>query len=159
MSTRRLRRQVPSWNYERRFTVQASHISDAGYPHLYTALDAGEHGVHDIAYRELFQAMLKTHGHNFRIVVRVTAGSLTREGFSVDDVKITEAVMEWNGINLSLHPDFFNLKDADGRPRRATTERMAEVLWTKLDRLLVGANRIRVTVFETEDVRADYPIE
>ena len=144
------------WSYERTFKVQACHISDKGYPHLHASLAAISCGDWMKAHDELFKAFFHTHGHNFKVEIVAFGDELQPNGFLVDDVALTEKVMEWNGVNLSLHHDFFNQIGTDGHPLRATTERLAYALWEKLNNAF-DLMPFVVTIHETDEVKSTYP--
>lgn len=90
------------------------------------------------------------HGHNFRIEIEIHAPIYERNAdWVVDDAELQRIVAEWDGKNLSVHPDFLT-------PRiRATTENMADILLNKLINKVKGSKlAFTVTVHETDEISA-----
>lgn len=128
--------------YERKFMIQAAHFNnEQAYKHYYSALIQPENAV------ELLKTVLNNiHGHNFFITVEVS-GTFGKLPWLIDDISLTDVVMDWDNQNLSAHRDF--LKDK----LRATTENMASVLWGKLTDIWPKL-RFKITVEETPNIKA-----
>lgn len=130
--------------YIRTFRLQVAHFNSMkAYELARRLIDTQKLGYEDVLF-----CLHSIHGHNLKIVV-----ALERElhvvDWIVDDVKLTKAIMEWDNRNLSLHTDFF------GQEYRATTERMAQVLFFKLQHVPeIGDAVKRVEVWENEDICA-----
>lgn len=133
--------------YKRRFKLQAAHFnSDWSYKRVWaTAITAAD----------ARQLLTHIHGHNFTIDV-VLDGSFgvgRPAAWLVDDVELSNVVMEWDNTNLSMHVDFLDDKV------RATTENMARILFGKL-LIKFGPIAKSVTVYETDQICAtagDFP--
>lgn len=134
--------------YNRVFKLQAAHFNAL---HTYYAVwDWTKGGV--MLQEQVLRCLADCHGHNFKIVValEVEAFDVMAEGASpwiVDDASLTKLVMEWDNMNISMHPDFLKQR------LRATTEAMAQVLFKKLLDAF-GPNACGVRVYETEDIYA-----
>lgn len=95
--------------------------------------------------------MRDVHGHNFKCEVAIDGNHLeNKEGWIVDDVALEKAIMEYAGINVSMHPDFMTIK------ARATTEVLAQAIFDRVMALLEGtsATCVHVKLWETDDIYA-----
>lgn len=144
-------------SYERLFIIQAAHFNDVAYQVRERALRAWE--IADwLSVRELWKEVcLETHGHNFEIKVSITGQPRSlRESWIVDDAELAKIVMAWDNKNLSMLPEFAE------RDLRATTENMAVLLQSRIERLLVEDKLflgqeppvVLVQVRETRDIAA-----
>lgn len=134
--------------YERTFRLSAAHFN-SGRSYQTAWKLASLESVH-LTQEDLLRAFLDIHGHNFKIVVMVCTDVLQYDGWLIDDVALAKHVMRWDGINLSMHPDFFNDK------LRATTELMAHKLYQQLNHAFPDKISF-VRVFETDDIFAEAP--
>lgn len=136
-------------SYNRTFVIQASHFgSIQAYEQAWTLLDLAQHNIMVATnIPSVIAAMTDIHGHNFKIDVVVGDVLGDHESWLISDVDLEAIVMEWNNVNLSLHRDFAATR------MRATTERMASILVSKLtDRF--GKRIVSVTVHETNCISA-----
>ena len=94
-----------------------------------------------------------SHGHTWKIVVRVGADALNEEGYALDFHQVrdllTAAVAPLDRADLNEHPDI-------GR-HSPTAERVAEFLSEKLapDYAKIGGRLLVVSVWEGPDNRVD----
>jgi|SRR5882672_46397 len=134
--------------YQKTQEFFAAHFNETAYPKFAEATK----WPGDFDTDSLVSLLLDIHGHNFRATVRVD-GEITKDSYSsylISDEAITQTVNEWQGINLSVHPDFM------GSDKRATTENMAEVLARKIGRQLLVSAKVTVTIHESQDILAEY---
>lgn len=141
--------------YIRTFRIQAAHFnSQAAYDIVWGLLP--KQGI--VTVSEMLACARDVHGHNFKIVVHLGGpmpdtswlqggSTAAHHDWIVDDVRLAEIVMEWENTNLSMHQDFMV------PCYRATTERMAHVLFRKLTHH-IGSVVKRVDVYETDDIYA-----
>jgi 6-pyruvoyl-tetrahydropterin synthase len=98
-----------------------------------------------------------SHGHPWRVEVRVGAAELNAEGFALDFHEVqdllTKAVAPLDRTDLNDHPQI-------GKPS-PTAERVAEVLAERLvpGYAKIGGQLISVSVWEGPDNRLDLLIE
>lgn len=137
--------------YERSLTITAAHFNETAYMKFEDMRD--QIGAMQVPEMDaLIDLLQDSHGHNFRVVVHLesdkTLGAYS--GYIIDDETLLACLLEWEGINISLHPDFRLAR------RRATTENMAEILCHKVGNLIhaPGSTVVTVTVYETPDIRA-----
>lgn len=138
--------------YQRTFRFSASHFNSYKSYQRVWGMRPGDAIIMDDA----FALLADIHGHNFKVVVDIEHDPRLLErgkqdpdrDWLIDDVELERVVMEWSNTNLSMHPDFFNQKI------RATTERMAEILYAKLNNGRFDADIALVTVYETDDIYA-----
>ena len=103
--------------YRRRATLQSAHFNDVAYPHYRRSLELEKEGKHEEALAEFREAVAETHGHNFKVEVTFTNSDERRyNDWLIDDFKVAAILSEWDGKQLSVHPDFTS------REARATTE-------------------------------------
>jgi 6-pyruvoyl-tetrahydropterin synthase len=130
--------------YERTFRFSAAHFNSLmAYQIAWKIANKIE-----VSPEQQFIALHHIHGHNFRVVVTLS-GEMGETPWLVDDVALEKKVMEWNGHNVSLHPDFLDMQ------QRATTENMARELVRKINGILPEGVHVRqVVVYETDDIFA-----
>lgn len=132
-------------DYNRKYTVQASHFNDG------STYDTYKEACEKQDFNLLHSVLRQQHGHNFKVEVCVSADP-TRTGFVVDDDALTNIVESWNNTNITLHPDFDTyLRNGT----RVTLELMCVVLRRKIE-ALVGGNGVvtSVTIHETDSIYA-----
>lgn len=94
-----------------------------------------------------------SHGHPWRVAVRVAAETLNEEGYALDFHQVRDllvaAVAPLDRSDLNDHPEI-------GQPS-PTAERLAEVLAERLapDYAKIGGQLISVSVWEGPDNRVD----
>lgn len=130
--------------YERKFRFSAAHFNTRqAYEVVWKLLDTFAMDFEGLKY-----AFTQVHGHNFVVTALFENDALSDDGWLVDDPEIEAVVMQWAGINVSMHPDFLSNKE------RATTERMAQKLLEKF-RALPNVRCAGVRVYETDDIFAE----
>lgn len=140
-----------SIQYERTYRFSASHFNlRSTYESVWGMRAAGiqnpPSGLIAVDVGVLEKCFLDIHGHNFKATVNFEGEVLSKDGWLIDDVSVEKVIMEWSGINLSMHPDFIATRE------RATTENMAKKLLQKLRARWPLAKR--VIIWETDDIFA-----
>src|SRR5262245_32024750 len=111
--------------YDRTFRISSSHFnSEETYKFVWDLVEKPPPS--SLPRVDVICALKDSHGHNFRIVVSLERPLIGNDQWIVDDEQLSNVVMGWNNINLSMHNDFLNTRI------RATTENMARLLVTKL---------------------------
>lgn len=149
--------------YHRTFKISAAHFnSTKAYQLLWAFRDWSLSGK-SLDRKSMEMGVLEwardCHGHNFKIEVAIAA-ELSAD-WLIDDIELEKTVMEWNNINISIHPDFLELN------LRATTENMALILSRKIAILMTSHLNARVQdgafvhvkVHETDDIYAEFETE
>lgn len=142
---------IETLSYSRTITIQACHFNGE---QTYRALDEADSLQDEHGHLKLLRALdlwkeiaSDCHGHNFKITV-YAEGPIPKSGeasFLIADEELTEMIMKWEGCNLSLLPEFREIK------ARATTEWMARLLIPKVLALCKAeVDLVRVTVAENE---------
>lgn len=132
--------------YVRTFNLQSAHLNSARAYQILWEAAINKGGM--IPVSSMFEVVRDCHGHNVKIEVKLEDDMASGQSWLVDDVILTDLVMEWDNTNLSLHSDFLLMQ------MRATTENMAAVLITKLRTSLGHAVVKSVKVWETADIYA-----
>lgn len=93
-----------------------------------------------------------THGHSWRVVVRLVAAALDGEGMAYDFVAVRDAL-----ARLTARLDHRDLNALEPFDRESpTTERIAKWFFDELAAALPGAPLAAVTVFEGPHCSATY---
>ena len=95
----------------------------------------------------------RLHGHNWQVEVTVESGSLDSRGMAIDFRAIKGALAEvlagFDHRYLNEVPPFDGINPS--------SENIARYLFEEMERKITGAVRVaRVTVWESEDARAEY---
>lgn len=133
-------------NYVRTFILQACHFNGEREYELYRSAFSLETTSIELVRTMLYQCLAGSHGHNFEVTVDLF-GALDGSTWLVDDAVLTPLVMAWDNCNLSVHPDFYDM--------RATTENMADQLAYKIRQAFPALKAVVVRVRETRDIYAE----
>lgn len=131
--------------YDRTFWIQASHFNGARTYELWRT------AYKDSNFDALLGVLNDCHGHNFKVELTGWA-DLDAQGFVFEDEVAEELVRRWDNCNLSILDEF-------GRglgSRRVSLEWMCERLAIKLAIKFEHVVRWRVTIHETNCIRATY---
>jgi len=140
-------------SYHRSFRIQAAHFNGNGYKYFHGATESARQGKWESAYTQLMNLLPYQHGHDFKIEVDLHGEPrVATENWLIDDVALTEIVMRWDNTNLSVQDEFLS------KGLRATTENMAKVLHGKIAANVAPSVSVRVTVHETDNIQATYPV-
>jgi 6-pyruvoyl-tetrahydropterin synthase len=129
-------------NYRTTFKFSAAHFNSRKTYETYWALVNGQRPNDD----ELKAAFLDSHGHNFKVEIDAT-GEQDEEGWIIDDVAMAKMIKPYDGINLSVLPEFVEKKE------RSTTENLATHIKRKLHDQWPDVHFV-VRVWETDDIYA-----
>lgn len=106
--------------YKRQYEIQATHFNgQITYDNYNISLISEMSKDYKTALEKLKLVLADLHGHNFIITV-IAETDEPFVDYPVDDIAITEMVMYFNNKNLSILPEFENM--------RATTENFCLVL-------------------------------
>ncbi|HEX9204853.1 MAG TPA: 6-carboxytetrahydropterin synthase QueD [Candidatus Deferrimicrobiaceae bacterium] len=95
----------------------------------------------------------RLHGHNWQVEVSVASETLDERGIALDFRAIKAAL---NDLLSALDHRYLNEVSPFDR-LNPSSENLARHLFEEMERKMSGAARIaRVTVWESEDARADY---
>ena len=132
--------------YRRVVDFFAAHFNETAYD-KWLSVQRGDRSVATIQ-----DLLSDIHGHNFRAIVTLTHDTaLGYSSYIVSDESLLAIVSEWGGLNLSVHPDFQNI--------RATTENMAAVLASKVARVCPPhSTTVVVEIQESRDISATFTL-
>jgi len=95
----------------------------------------------------------RLHGHNWQVEVTVASGTLDERGIAVDFRTIKSAV---NDLLSGLDHRYLNEVPPFDR-LNPSSENLARYLFEEMEKKVPAAARVaRVTVWESEDARAEY---
>lgn len=129
--------------YERQFKFFAAHFNNGPVYDLLHKTLAKKDTLLVECRSDILNIMYQTHGHNYTVDVVIEGG--TTNEYLVADEDITDIVMVFENINMSVSEHFLL------RRLRATTENMAAYYVKEISKLCKDKCVSRVTVKVCED--------